>query len=131
MGKNRKNFENLTSAETVQCAPMRLMGFGISHFSVRLITGFMGLLTALTLFPSEGLAQGCAMCKTALSGAEDPLAIGIFWSALLMMSMPFVLFASIGGWIFYQYRSADRPVHPPAAVLPFEIGSIKKKEDLP
>ena len=128
MGKNCKNFEDLTSAGTLQRAPMRLMGFGISHFSVWLLTG---LLMAFTFFPSEGLAQGCAMCKTALSGAEDPLAIGIFWSALLMMSMPFVLFASIGGWIFYQYRSADRPAHPPAAVLPFEIGSIKKKEDLP
>lgn len=92
-------------------------------FSVWLLTP---VWMVLTVFPSEGLAQGCAMCKTALSGAEDPLAIGIFWSAILMMSMPFVLFASIGGWIFYRYRTADRPSHPPAAVLPFETGSIKK-----
>lgn len=107
---------------------MRLMEYGISHFSLLLLTA---LLPAVALSPSEGLAQGCAMCKTALSGAEDPLAVGIFWSAMLMMSMPFVLFASIGGWIFYRYRVADRTFNPPAAVLPFEIGSTKKKEDLP
>ena len=131
MRKTRKNYENLTSTGTVQGTLMRLTRFGRSPISVQLLMGFMALLPAFTLFPSEGFAQGCAMCKTALSGADDPLAIGIFWSAILMMSMPFVLFASIGGWIFYQYRCADRPVGPPAAVLPFEIGSIKKKEDLP
>lgn len=123
MRKNRKNFENLMLTRTAQHAPMRLMRLGPSYLSVWLLAC---LWVALTLFPSEGLAQGCAMCKTALSGAQDPLAIGIFWSALLMMSMPFVLFASIGGWIFYQYRSAEQPAHPPAAVLPFETGSIKK-----
>jgi len=126
MRKNRKNFENLMLARTAQQVPMRLMRlmrFRLLYFSVWLL---VGLWVAFTLFPSESLAQGCAMCKTALSGAEDPLAIGIFWSAMLMMSMPFVLFASIGGWIFYQYRSAEQPAHPPAAVLPFETGSMKK-----
>ena len=115
--------------QTSQYAYMRLRIFSLSYW---LLVGLWGLASVFpAAFTSSALAQGCAMCKTALSGTEDPLAVGIFWSAMLMMSMPFVLFASIGGWIFYQYRSADRPVYPPAAVLPFEIGSIKKKEDLP
>jgi hypothetical protein len=83
------------------------------------------------LFPAQALAQGCAMCKTALSGSDDPLAVGIFWSVMLMMGMPFVLFASIGGWIFYTYRNASRSPHPPADVLPFDTTQTKKKEDLP
>lgn len=86
------------------------------------------------LMPADVLAQGCAMCKTALSGPEDPLAHGIFYSSMLMMSMPFVLFGSIGGWIFYTYRRASHPPHPPASIIPFDTPytkQTKQKEDLP
>ncbi len=93
--------------------------------SLGLVWGLVGLL------PARALAQGCAMCKTALSGSEDPLAVGIFWSVMLMMGMPFVLFASVGGWIFYTYRNARHSPHPPAEVLPFETTPTKKKEDMP
>ncbi len=96
-----------------------------SQLSLGLVWGLAGL------FPAQALAQGCAMCKTALSGSEDPLAVGIFWSVMLMMGMPFVLFASIGGWIFYTYRNANRSPHPPAEVLPFDATLTKKKEDGP
>ena len=94
---------------------------------------YPGLLSlALTgLLPARALAQGCAMCKTALSGSEDPLAVGLFWSVMLMMGMPFVLLASVGGWIFYTYRNASRSPHPPAEVLAFDPAQTKKKEDQP
>ena len=94
---------------------------------------YPGLISlALTgLLPAQALAQGCAMCKTALSGSEDPLAVGIFWSVMLMMTMPFVLLASVGGWIFYTYRNASRSTHPPAEVLAFDSTQTKKKEDQP
>ena len=94
---------------------------------------YPGLLSlALTgLFSTRVLAQGCAMCKTALSGSEDPLAVGIFWSVMLMMTMPFVLLASVGGWIFYTYRNASRSSQPPAEVLAFDPAQTKKKEDQP
>ena len=88
-------------------------------------------LISLALIPAQALAQGCAMCKTALSGSEDPLAVGIFWSVMLMMTMPFVLLASVGGWIFYTYRNASRSPHPPAEVLAFDPAQTKKKEDQP
>ena len=88
-------------------------------------------LTLTGLFSTRALAQGCAMCKTALSGSEDPLAVGIFWSVMLMMTMPFVLLASVGGWIFYTYRNASRSPHPPAEVLAFDPTQTKKKEDQP
>ena len=88
-------------------------------------------LALIGLLPAQALAQGCAMCKTALSGSEDPLAVGIFWSVMLMMTMPFVLLASVGGWIFYTYRNASRSPHPPAEVLAFDPTQTKKKEDQP
>lgn len=44
------------------------------------------------------------MCATALGGADDPLSSGINASIFFMMSMPFVLFAVVGGWMAYMYR---------------------------
>jgi hypothetical protein len=67
---------------------------------------FVVLLTA----PNELLAQGCAMCKTAVGGAEDPLARGLNVSILFLVSMPFVLAGSVGGWFFYMYRRSRRQV---------------------
>lgn len=57
-----------------------------------------------TLTAGRALAQGCAMCATALGGPDDPLSSGINASIFFMMSMPFVLFAAVGGWMAYMYR---------------------------
>jgi hypothetical protein len=57
---------------------------------------------------SEALAQGCAMCVTALGGPEDPLSRGISISILFMLSMPFVLLATVGGWFFYMFHRERR-----------------------
>jgi hypothetical protein len=68
------------------------------------------LLAALLTVPSDLLAQGCAMCKTAVGGSEDPLARGLNVSILFLMSMPFLLAGSVGGWFFYMYRRSRRHV---------------------
>jgi hypothetical protein len=57
---------------------------------------------------SEVLAQGCAMCVTALGGPEDPLSRGISISILFMLSMPFVLLATVGGWFIYMFQRERR-----------------------
>ena len=62
----------------------------------------------LIFVPGEVLAQGCAMCKTALGGADDPLSVGLNTSILFLMAMPFVLVSSVGAWLTYMYRR-DRP----------------------
>jgi hypothetical protein len=73
-------------------------------------------IAVLVVSPHELVAQGCAMCKTALGGPEDPLARGLNISILFLMSMPFLLVAGVGGWLFYMFRrvrrrgSALRPV---------------------
>ncbi|HKY34090.1 MAG TPA: hypothetical protein VJV23_16290 [Candidatus Polarisedimenticolia bacterium] len=54
------------------------------------------------------LAQGCAMCGTAVGEAADPLARSISASVLFMVSMPFVLFVSVAGWLVARHRSARK-----------------------
>ena len=64
-----------------------------------------GLLAAL-LAPGRALAQGCAMCGTALKDSNDPLTRSMTTSTLFMISMPFFLFFSVAGWFVYRYWRA-------------------------
>jgi hypothetical protein len=57
----------------------------------------LGMALFISLFPT--LADACAVC----AGSEDH---GYFWSVLFLMSMPFVIGSSIGGWLLYSYRQA-------------------------
>ena len=50
------------------------------------------------------LAQGCAMCGTATGDAADPLARSLSISTLFMMSMPFLIFFSVAGWLAWRLR---------------------------
>jgi hypothetical protein len=47
------------------------------------------------------LAHACPVCV----GTEDN---GYFWGVLFLMSMPFIVGGSIGGWLLYSYRRAYR-----------------------
>lgn len=71
------------------------------------ITLFWLAAVLVVLSPGELLAQGCAMCKTALAGADDRLAVGLNASILFLMAMPFVLVASVGTWLAYMYRRSQ------------------------
>jgi hypothetical protein len=62
----------------------------------------VGLSTSLW---SE-LAYACAMCQTVLPRGDDPLARGLFWSVLILLTAPFVVTGAIGGWIYYHYRKS-------------------------
>jgi hypothetical protein len=57
---------------------------------------------ALLAAPGDVLAQGCAMCRTALGGADDPLARGFYWSVLFLMSAPYIVAGSLGAWLAYR-----------------------------
>lgn len=58
----------------------------------------------------RALAQGCAMCATALKGGDDPLTRSLAISSILLLSMPFTLFASVAGyfWLRHRRRAADQ-----------------------
>ena len=73
------------------------------HASALLFAGALVLLTR-----SDVAAQGCAMCRTALGSADDPLARGFYWSVLILISAPYVVFGSIAGWLVYRHVSASR-----------------------
>jgi hypothetical protein len=65
------------------------------------------LVLAATSFLSVE-AQACAMCQTVIPQANEPIARGMFWSVLLLLTAPFAVSATVGGWIFYQYWRAKR-----------------------
>ena len=66
------------------------------------------LLALLGPGASHALAQGCAMCGTAIK--DDPTGRAISWSVLFLISAPYTVVGLIGGYIFYSYRraAADR-----------------------
>jgi hypothetical protein len=66
------------------------------------------LAAVSVLAPLRVLAQGCAMCQTALNGPGDPLSQGINASIYFLMSMPFVLAGGVGTWLFYMHRARAR-----------------------
>jgi hypothetical protein len=62
----------------------------------------------IVLRAGDAAAQGCSMCRTALGGAEDPLARGLSWSSVFMLSMPFAVFGTVAGWIILSHRRGAR-----------------------
>jgi len=96
-------------------------------FSCHLATLFVVLSIVALQCPLEALAQGCAMCQTVMPRGDEPMARGMFWSVSLLMTAPFVVGASIGGWVFYQYRNARRAQRAAATVLPLHLAYVQKE----
>ncbi len=63
-------------------------------------------VTGFVLAPPQAFAQGCAMCRTAVDGQDDPLSRGISHSVIFMIAMPFAVFFSGAGWLFITHRRA-------------------------
>ncbi len=78
------------------------------HRARRAVGGALVALGAWAVSP-EALAQGCAMCRTAVEGSNDPLARALSFSTLFLLAMPFAIVASVGGWIFFSMRADARP----------------------
>ncbi|HXG22186.1 MAG TPA: hypothetical protein VNN62_24340 [Methylomirabilota bacterium] len=74
-------------------------------------------------------AQGCAICQTVLPQANEPLARGMFWSVLFLLSAPFAVGAVIGGWLLYQYRRANHTHRPELAVVVRRPTLISRREN--
>ena len=88
---------------------------------------FMILSLTTLLLPLEVLAQGCAMCQTVMPHGDEPMARGMFWSVLTLLTAPFAVGISIGGWLFYQYRNARRAQRTAAPVLPLHLAYAQKE----
>ncbi len=48
------------------------------------------------------------MCRSVVQSPDDPLARGINLSVALLVSAPFAVAGSIGGWLAYTYGRARR-----------------------
>ncbi len=57
-----------------------------------------------------GEAWGCPTCKDGIAegGNGYNLVQGYGWSIVFMMSMPFLIFFSLGGYFYYEVRKAQR-----------------------
>lgn len=55
-----------------------------------------GIAAMFLFFPA--IAQACAVCV-----GSSPADHAYFWAILFLMSMPFLLGGSIGGWLIYTY----------------------------
>jgi hypothetical protein len=56
--------------------------------------------------PAPVLAQGCAMCGSAL--ANDPVGYAISWSILFLMTTPYAIVGAVASWLYFTYRRAGR-----------------------
>jgi hypothetical protein len=74
----------------------------------RCFTWSSGLVVSFLALRGDALAQGCAMCRTALGSEDDPLARGFNHSILFMMSTPYLVVGSIGAWLAYRHVVASR-----------------------
>jgi uncharacterized membrane protein len=84
------------------------------------------LWMGLMLVVMAGVLQACPTCKDGM--AQDPARMnmvrGYFWSILFMMSMPFVIFSSLG-WYFYREMKRLQAANARAAVgtVPQGVGN--------
>ena len=63
------------------------------------------VLAAVVLFCLVDQIVACPTCKDAISGSANYIR-GYFWSILFMMSMPFLIFGSLGGYWYLEIRRA-------------------------
>jgi hypothetical protein len=70
----------------------------------------IGLVVAalLAVLPADALAQGCAMCKTALDGPMDPTTEAFNVSSLFLMATPYTVVGTLGVWMYLSARRAER-----------------------
>jgi hypothetical protein len=80
--------------------------------AARLLAGVV--VAAAAAWPTSVLAQGCAMCGTALH--DDPLGRAISWSVLFLIAAPYTIVGTVGGWLYYSHRHATGRRR--AAVIP-------------
>lgn len=99
------------------------------HTTLYLTIAYPLMLSMLTLAVSEdALAQGCAMCQTLFPSENATLVQGMLHSAFFLMAMPFVVFGSIAGCIFYRYWKTNRSSRAEGTILPFQVLSTPKEE---
>lgn len=94
----------------------------------------LGGLALPVLHRGLALAQ-CAMCGTAIQSPDEPLARGLFWSVLFLISLPYTIVAGFIAAIAWGMRRSRRAQSAPhlhtaggARLRLAAIRNIRKKE---
>lgn len=75
------------------------------------------VLLVAVLLTTSAVAWACPGCKEALASSDGgDLVGGFFWSILFMMGMPFAIFGTFAGSMYFAVRRARAASeHPPQA----------------
>lgn len=87
----------------------------LRRYALTSVAGVSVVLLAATA-PSA-LAQGCAMCATALT-PDDPVSRAFSWSVLFLIAMPYTVFGFAAGWLILAHRRHGGPRRGEVVVLP-------------
>lgn len=80
------------------------------------------LIAAVVLLCLPVVAEACPSCKQSLVASSNPhLVRGFGWSIIFMLSMPFLILATLGGYFFTLIRRADRIVPANVATHPISV----------
>ena len=74
---------------------------------MRMARTFAALAALVVGCPVDVLAQGCAMCRTALDGS-DSITQAFNASTLFLMAAPYTVVASVALWAFITARRSRR-----------------------
>jgi hypothetical protein len=79
----------------------------------------VALVACAALLCLAAAAEACPTCKDSLAGdpIQEGMVRGYFYSILFMMSMPFVILGSFGGYAYFTVRRARRARQGAAAPL--------------
>lgn len=69
----------------------------------RALASIAAVAVILAATAPEVLAQGCAMCGTALT-PDDPVSRAFNWSVLFLIAMPYTVFGLAAGWVILAHR---------------------------
>jgi hypothetical protein len=68
--------------------------------------GVAALVAALGVLLARSTFAQCAMCGTALSSPDDPLARGLFWSVVFLISLPYAIVGAFIAAIAWAHHRA-------------------------
>ncbi len=74
---------------------------------MRIARALVALATLVIGCPADVLAQGCAMCKTALDGSTDPITQAFNASTLFLMAAPYTVVGTVALWLFLTARRSS------------------------
>jgi hypothetical protein len=98
--------------------PLAAESVGPGEYEAEAFLGMLGRWQAQVVVQRRGKAETRLLFDFGVTDAGPTAEIvaashtrsdlGYHWSTLFLMAMPYIIVGSIGGWLFYLYRRAER-----------------------